>query len=100
MFVKYAKIPDRSSDGHSVRKEIYVVSEKVHGANFSITALVDEHRHTVSFAKRSGIIGPEEDFFFCRSSGLTTHLERLVEVLVNQLQSVASVVVFGEVDAF
>ena len=52
----------------------YIVTEKVHGANFSIIAAFDAHGGpVVHFAKRTAILGGAhnaEDFYICRSTGL------------------------------
>lgn len=92
-FLKYEKMGEDSGSVGAVAgvapgcADAYVVTEKVHGANFCIIAsFVDEEeverpglrRIDVRFAKRTAVLGraeDAEDFFSCRSSGLLRALQ-------------------------
>jgi Rnl2 family RNA ligase len=69
----------------------YVVTEKVHGANFCIFATMSmSGGMSLNFAKRTAVIGgvcDAEDFYSCRSSGLLRSLAPKSEAVVCLLQS-------------
>eukprot|EP00919_Chromeraceae_sp_WS-2016_P062314 GHVR01147570.1.p1 GENE.GHVR01147570.1~~GHVR01147570.1.p1 ORF type:complete len:389 (+),score=101.24 GHVR01147570.1:97-1263(+) len=97
---KYPKISDNSNKWELPRKVkglVFVATEKVHGANFAVvvkrscnknkedTNNTDINNNTnidntnidnvdVSFAKRTDMLSPDDDFFNCRSHGLTDNL--------------------------
>eukprot|EP00930_Biecheleria_cincta_P001774 TRINITY_DN102874_c0_g1_i1.p1 TRINITY_DN102874_c0_g1~~TRINITY_DN102874_c0_g1_i1.p1 ORF type:complete len:379 (-),score=66.83 TRINITY_DN102874_c0_g1_i1:87-1223(-) len=80
-FVKYEKMGDNSgSVGASAGisfKDAYVVTEKVHGANFCIIASKLNDSISVKFANRTAIVGSmdeAENFYSCRSTGLLRRL--------------------------
>ncbi|KAG8471037.1 hypothetical protein KFE25_009458 [Diacronema lutheri] len=71
----------------------WVVTEKLHGANFSV--LFDGAR--ARFAKRSGVLTDTEDFFSFRSRKLDRRLDLLVKALWNTFAGeVSAITVFGE----
>lgn len=86
-FHKYDKMGETSGRvGASAtgRANAYVVTEKVHGANFCIIAAP---QHDVLFAKRTAVIGgavDAEDFYGCRSQGLLRHLTPLAVALAQR----------------
>lgn len=71
---KYPKIPLVSPDVTCV-DDMAVVTEKIHGANFSI--IVRGPDKPVEFAKRSGVLADSDDFYSFRSQGLATRLAAL-----------------------
>ena len=77
----------------------YIVTEKIHGANFSIVARPDG---TVGFASRSGLLADTDNFFGMRSFELHTLLGRRAQALREGLvaQGVATadaiVTIYGE----
>jgi len=77
----------------------YIVTEKAHGANFSVTC--NSHL-SVEFASRSGILAPCDDFFGFRSQGLHACLSARVRALHESLlhdgviAEEQSIVVYGE----
>jgi Rnl2 family RNA ligase len=98
-FVKYDKMgEDSGSVGASVGTgpaNAYVVTEKVHGANFCIIASFEHglaNAPTVHFAKRTAILGGvdnAEDFYSCRSSGLLRTLAPRGEAVLQSLAAAA-----------
>mmetsp|Transcript_43454 Transcript_43454/g.70415 ORF Transcript_43454/g.70415 Transcript_43454/m.70415 type:complete len:402 (-) Transcript_43454:87-1292(-) len=98
-FSKYDKMAESSgsvgaSAGHSCA-DCYVVTEKVHGANFCMIAAfcedgafaADSSSAQVLFAKRTAILGcseDAEDFYSCRSSGLLRTLAPCAEALLRR----------------
>mmetsp|Transcript_7479 Transcript_7479/g.12685 ORF Transcript_7479/g.12685 Transcript_7479/m.12685 type:complete len:375 (+) Transcript_7479:59-1183(+) len=101
-WAKYPKMPletaGKGSDGPLCGT--WIVTEKVHGANFSVVCEETRGVTTVSFAKRSGILADSEDFFSFRSSRLQVRLEQsaraLLHVARRNLPEITSVVVYGE----
>lgn len=82
-----------------LRKLRFVISEKIHGANFSIrVSAADGTNIDVDFAKRTALLTPEEDFFGCVSSGLTQRLRPLaIEAFRKaQLPEGTLMIIFGE----
>lgn len=80
-FIKYDKMGENSgSVGASAGisfTDTYVVTEKVHGANFCIIASRSDDFMSVKFAKRTAVLGSmddAEDFYSCRSTGLLRRL--------------------------
>lgn len=72
----------------------WVVTEKIHGANFSI--LVD--KEGVLFAKRKEILEVDEDFFGYHSlkEGLTTRAKALFQILVAKNSNIVQINIYGE----
>lgn len=114
-FLKYDKMgEDSGMVGASAGRaggstsNAYVVTEKVHGANFCLLAATADGGDTVSlrFAKRTAVIGgadEAEDFYCCRSSGLLRRLApraeaalRLVAVQESCEASPIAVSIYGE----
>jgi len=108
-FSKYEKMGESSgavgASGNGTGR--YVVTEKVHGANFCvIAAFVGGGAVDVCFAKRTAILGrveDAEDFYSCRSSGLLGQLRPLAEALLRHLArpggpaaGTAAVHIYGE----
>lgn len=101
MYVSYEKIPESpnkwnltESDYSAFKKTDWVVTEKIHGANFGITTDGSE----VRFAKRKEFLQPDEDFFNYQS--LRTQLVHQVKEIFNILQAERTrtlrVFVYGE----
>jgi len=98
-FVKYDKMGEDSGlIGASAgvgTSNAYVVTEKVHGANFCIIASYDQGNSsapTIQFAKRTAILGSAndaEDFYSCRSSGLLRILAPRAEAVLQRLSAQA-----------
>jgi Rnl2 family RNA ligase len=71
----------------------YVVTEKVHGANFCIIASYEHgstNAPTIRFAKRTAILGSAndaDDFYSCRSSGLLRILAPRAEAVLSRLSA-------------
>eukprot|EP00427_Karlodinium_veneficum_P052924 CAMPEP_0169371354 /NCGR_PEP_ID=MMETSP1017-20121227/35848_1 /TAXON_ID=342587 /ORGANISM="Karlodinium micrum, Strain CCMP2283" /LENGTH=353 /DNA_ID=CAMNT_0009469837 /DNA_START=54 /DNA_END=1114 /DNA_ORIENTATION=+ len=111
-FVKYDKMGESSgSTGAAAGKlfiDSYVVTEKVHGANFCVIASKPSPNSAVivRFAKRTAIIGgieDAEDFYGCRSAGLLRHLApsaegafQILEASDSQESPLQAVHVYGE----
>lgn len=87
-FSKYEKMGESSgavgASGNGTGQ--YVVTEKVHGANFCVIAkFLRSGAVDVCFAKRTAILGrvdDAEDFYSCRSSGLLSQLRPRAEALL------------------
>jgi len=91
-WTRYPKMEQSSScSGHYGGD--WIVTEKLHGANFSIVA---DRQYGVCFAKRSGILANDEDFFSFRSQGLGEQLAVAACRLLDEAAGAASVTVFGE----
>lgn len=98
-FAKYDKMgEDSGSIGASVgtgASNAYVITEKVHGANFCIIASFEHgisNSPVVRFAKRTAILGgidDAEDFYSCRSSGLLRTLAPRGEAVLQHLAAEA-----------
>lgn len=86
-WTKYPKMPDQSHP--SVRGE-YIVSEKIHGANFSILI---SPAGNVEFAKRTGILGNADDFYSIRTSGF---LEEKLFPLARAIKDDTEIHIYGE----
>ena len=95
---RYPKIPLSSNASSSAEGE-YIVTEKIHGANFSVAVPPDGE---VSFASRGGILKPGDNFFGFRSQGIDKYLapraRKLRDALVadGNASTAATVVVYGE----
>jgi Rnl2 family RNA ligase len=77
-----------------LRKTMWTVSEKIHGANFCI--LIQEHE--IRFAKRKALLELNEDFFGYHiiASRLETKARTLFERVQSQQPDILQVNVFGE----
>lgn len=112
VFAKYEKMGEDSGSvgaaATSAGSNRYVVTEKVHGANFCIIATLlgdDASGVDVKFAKRTAILGgvdDAEDFYSCRSAGLLRALAPCAEavlraaVLLPGCQGTQAVHIYGE----
>mmetsp|Transcript_110078 Transcript_110078/g.322000 ORF Transcript_110078/g.322000 Transcript_110078/m.322000 type:complete len:370 (-) Transcript_110078:174-1283(-) len=103
-FQKYPKMAETSGTvgaGSAAFASRYIVTEKVHGANFCLIARRSEDDHmTVQFAKRTAIIGDEaggEDFYSFRSTGLLQDLiPRAKGVLARLPSEMIAAHIYGE----
>ena len=103
MHVRFPKIPQSSTQWigqpHGVNSESFVVTEKVHGANFSVVAAPGGD---VSFASRGGIIDDRDNFFGVRSTGMTETLavraRALHDAMVRNhaVPASATIIIYGE----
>eukprot|EP00746_Dinoflagellata_sp_MGD_P005688 gnl/MRDRNA2_/MRDRNA2_111019_c0_seq1.p1 gnl/MRDRNA2_/MRDRNA2_111019_c0~~gnl/MRDRNA2_/MRDRNA2_111019_c0_seq1.p1 ORF type:complete len:606 (-),score=118.99 gnl/MRDRNA2_/MRDRNA2_111019_c0_seq1:150-1967(-) len=105
-FAKYDKMGEDSGPcgveaGRKLQNR-YVVTEKIHGANFCLIAsrVTGTKRIEVHFANRTHVLGSAEnaeDFFGCRSSGLLHSLKPLATRVLQTMDSeVAAVHIYGE----
>lgn len=75
--------------------EKWVMTEKVHGANFC--AITDRSSLTVSFGCRTRLLAPDDDFYNFRSSGLAEKLaKRALLVLDGSPDDSVAICVYGE----
>lgn len=91
-WIKYPKMPEVSSSGRGE----FVVTEKIHGANLSIIA--SSISGTVSFAKRTAVLGTAddcEDFYSLRSSRLAHELRPRV-LRVAEEAAATEIHIYGE----
>lgn len=107
-FEKYEKMGEHSGGvgaaAGSKCANSYVVTEKVHGANFCLIAFRrDDGTNIVNFAKRTAVLGTvedAEDFYSCRSSGLLRDLAPRAEAVLQHMsgnrEGISAVHVFGE----
>ena len=79
-WARYPKIPHKmpNSDASSSANDEWIVTEKLHGANFSV--LVDACAR-VHFASRGGILAEHDNFFGFRTSGLHEQLAKSAQDL-------------------
>ena len=93
---KFPKMAERSPADSNARDE-WVVTEKLHGANFSV---MTEASGSVAFAKRSGVLPATEDFYSFRSQrldvALAAHARELFAALRTEHADLESCCVFGE----
>jgi len=96
---KYPSIAESSSKFAGPVAGEWICTEKVHGANFSITVSANGE---VAFASRSGILAPNDNFFGYKTRRLDTWLQpRVVELrerLVHDRLATteATMTIFGE----
>ena len=99
--ISYQKIRESSKkwqldiQQHQLLEKLdWVVTEKIHGANFSILV----NAEGVQFAKRKEILDLHEDFFgyFSLKEGLTTQAKDLFQLLVAQNSSITQLNIYGE----
>lgn len=105
-FAKYEKMGEESGPcgveaGHRL-PNAYVVTEKIHGANFCLMASRINSTETiqVKFANRTHVLGSTEnaeDFFGCFSSGLLRTLEPLAKAVLQEMDvEVQAAHIYGE----
>jgi Rnl2 family RNA ligase len=110
-FAKYDKMGEDSGSvgaaALSASTNRYVVTEKVHGANFCLIARsLGPASVDLKFAKRTAILGgvdDAEDFYSCRSTGLlrslapcAEHVLRAVEARISGSNGALAVHIYGE----
>lgn len=100
-YVSYEKIPESlnqwkltESDYRALRKTNWVVTEKIHGANFGITT----DGSSVRFAKRKEFLQPESDFFNYQSlkHKLVEKVKEIFTILRAERKQLVFVYVYGE----
>lgn len=100
-YVSYGKIQENpnkwnltESDYRIFKKTDWVVTEKIHGANFGIVTDGLE----VRFAKRKEFLQPNEDFFDCQSlkSQLVEQAKEIFKILHTERNNLLKVFVYGE----
>jgi Rnl2 family RNA ligase len=100
-YVSYEKIPENpnkwnltESDYRVFKKTDWVVTEKIHGANFGIATDGLE----VRFAKRKEFLQPDEDFFDYQSlkSQLVEQAKEIFKILQAEQNQLLKLFVYGE----
>lgn len=100
----YEKIPENpnnwklaESDFRAFKKTTWVVTEKIHGANFCIVTDGSE----VRFAKRKEFLQPDEDFFGHQSLQikLIQQVKEIFKIIQTERQATFRVSVYGELFA-
>ena len=100
-YVSYEKIPESpnkwnltQSDYRAFKKTDWVVTEKIHGANFGITTDGSE----VRFAKRKEFLQSDEDFFDYQSlrTQLVHQVKEIFKILQAERTRTLRVFVYGE----
>ncbi|MBD2771109.1 RNA ligase family protein [Iningainema tapete] len=100
-YVSYEKIPESfnqwkltESDYRVFKKTDWVVTEKIHGANFGITT----DGFSVGFAKRKEFLPPEADFFNYQSlkDKLVEKVKEIFRILQAERKQLAIAYVYGE----
>ena len=100
-YESYEKIPENfnkwnltESDYRTFNKTDWVVTEKIHGANFGI--VTDGLR--VRFAKRKEFLSPDDNFFDYQSisHNLTAQVKEIFRICETQRQGLQRVFVYGE----
>lgn len=101
MYVSYEKIPESinklnltESDYRLLKKTDWVVTEKIHGANFGIVTDGSE----VRFAKRKEFLQPDEDFFDYQSlsNQLAAQVKEIFNIVQSQKNQLFRLSVYGE----
>jgi Rnl2 family RNA ligase len=101
IYVSYEKILENlskwnltESDYRAFKKTDWVVTEKIHGANFGIVTDGSE----VRFAKRKEFLQPDEDFFDYQSlkSQLAYQAKEIFKILQAEQNQLLKVFVYGE----
>ncbi|MFE1748141.1 RNA ligase family protein [Coleofasciculus sp. H7-2] len=99
--ISYEKIPEnpnnwnlKESDYRAFKKTDWVVTEKIHGANFCIIADGSD----VQFAKRKELLQPDEDFFGYQTLGykLAQQVKEIFNIIQAERQGTFRVSVYGE----
>ena len=101
MFEKMADSTSKWTSKKFSKIKEWVATEKIHGANFSLTVWEEDHKVLVKMAKRSTYLGDQENFFNVRRQlALVKDLEdcsRRVWLSVQKKETeVEAIVVFGE----
>ncbi|MBD2181507.1 RNA ligase [Planktothrix sp. FACHB-1355] len=100
-FISYDKIPETpkqwnltESNYRAFKKTDWVVTEKIHGANFAIVT----DGENVRFAKRKEFLPPNEDFFGFKSleSQLVDRVKEIFRIIQVENSESAIVFVYGE----
>lgn len=97
-WARYPKIVESTQQFTGSTSGEWIVTEKVHGANFSVIVSGDD----VSFASRGSILAASDNFFGFRSHGLAERLAPCARALRESLlaagraSSQSSVIVYGE----
>jgi Rnl2 family RNA ligase len=100
-YLSYEKIPETvnkwnltESDYRAFKKTDWVVTEKIHGANFGIVT----DGSNVRFAKRKEFLQPDEDFFDYQSLAhqLTHQAKEIFKILQAERKRLLRVFVYGE----
>ncbi|BAY81993.1 hypothetical protein NIES267_14710 [Calothrix parasitica NIES-267] len=100
-YISYEKIPENlnqwnltESDYRSFKKTDWVVTEKIHGANFGI--VTDGFR--VKFAKRKEFLDSEEDFFGYQilRAELVLKVKEIFNILQLQKHNLEKICIYGE----
>jgi Rnl2 family RNA ligase len=95
VWTRYPKMAESTQSFTTLPIGEWIVTEKIHGANFSVVA----NGSGTWFAKRSGELPVHEDFYGFRSAGLSCTLSACAHRLLHALRrtgAVDSVCVFGE----
>lgn len=96
-WASFPKMEQTTNAFATLPKGDWVVTEKLHGANFSVSC---DETGTVFFAKRSGVLPLAEDFFSFRSQRLDEDLANCARRAFGAAQAadneVRSVCVYGE----
>lgn len=100
-YVSYEKIPESpkqwnltESDYRAFKKTEWVVTEKIHGANFGITTDGSDIR----FAKRKEFLLPDEDFFGFKSleNQLVHQVKEIFRIIQAETPRLLRISVYGE----
>ncbi|MEH2348802.1 MAG: RNA ligase family protein [Nostoc sp.] len=100
-YVSYEKIPESlnrwnltESDYRAFKKTDWVVTEKIHGANFGITTDGSE----VRFANRKEFLQPDSDFFDYQSlkDKLAVQIQEIFRILQTERHQLRKVSIYGE----
>lgn len=100
-YVSYEKISENpnkwnlpESDYRTFKKTDWVVTEKIHGANFGIVTNGSE----VRFAKRKEFLAPEEDFFDYQSlhNQLAEQVREIFNILQAERNRLVRIYLYGE----
>lgn len=100
-YSSYEKIPEglnqlqlSESDYRLLKKVDWVVTEKIHGANFGITT----DGVTVDFAKRKELLQPGEDFFgyLRKKAQLEAQAKEIFNILQAKIPNLQRVTIYGE----
>ena len=100
-FISYEKIPETAkqwnlteSDYRILKKTQWVVTEKIHGANFAIVT----DGENVRFAKRKEFLLPEEDFFGFKSleKQLSDQVKEIFRIIQTETLHPVIISVYGE----
>ena len=94
--ISYNKIDSNSNNWNKNYKKVkkWAVTEKIHGSNFSFIW----EDGVMSYAKRSGIIKPEENFFNYSSilESVESKIYQIVNMILKDLSNIDKIVIFGE----